>query len=435
MNVALENPADKAFPKSASILLYSDTLSSSVMASIIARVGNSRQQNAPLPPWAHSMLRSLGRSLGPLVVNMAERNMKLFSGRVVPAQGKETFENWLIQVNGVLPDWSMSEEEKLKRLMKTLRGPAREVMGLLQAANPNLSVADFLRAMKLVFGESESSVTAHGKLVNTLQAQGEKASLYVIRLELQLQSAIQAGILAEKDANQTCLQQLLLGAELNRDLRFRLKIKHLLRMYANAQERLPNFLELIKMIREEEDWDDAFIKWKRPKRSGPIMEKAASPVAFQGAQPIAIGSANCNCNVIKIDDTLDDSDEDVILVVSLDPPLTPTGVPPFRGRARPLDPVLVIDSPNNSGAQSLSTSGGSGYKNDGPGNICRARKQKYTICCSYCGEEGHSEETCDNESNKAQVFENLIITLQELTHTEDRSKDVPGEHSDAFEPQ
>ncbi|KAL4844292.1 hypothetical protein H8958_009837 [Nasalis larvatus] len=210
----------------------------------------------------------------------------------------------------------MSEEEKLKRLMKTLRGPAREVMRLLQAANPNLSVADFLRAMKLVFGESESSVTAHGKFVNTLQAQGEKASLYVIRLELQLQNAIQAGILAEKDANQTCLQQLLLGAELNRDLRFRLKIKHLLRMYANAQERLPNFLELIKMIREEEDWDDAFIKRKRLKRSGPIMEKAASPVAFQGAQPIAIGSANCNCNVIKIDDTLDDSDEDVILVVS-----------------------------------------------------------------------------------------------------------------------
>lgn len=266
MNVALENPADKAFPKSASILLYSDTLSSSVMASIIALVGNSRQQNAPLPPWAHSMLRSLGRSLGPFVVNMAERNMKLFSGRVVPAQGKETFENWLIQVNGVLPDWSMSEEEKLKRLMKTLRGPAREVMRLLQAANPNLSVADFLRAMKLVFGEFESSVTAHGKFVNTLQALGEKASLYVIRLELQLQNAIQAGILAEKDANQTGLQQLLLGTELNRDLCFRLKFKHLLRMYANAQERLPNFLELIKMIREEEDWDDAFIKRKRPKR-------------------------------------------------------------------------------------------------------------------------------------------------------------------------
>uniref|UniRef100_A0A2I3SSW6 Zinc finger CCHC-type containing 18 n=1 Tax=Pan troglodytes TaxID=9598 RepID=A0A2I3SSW6_PANTR len=372
-------------------------------------------QNAPLPPWAHSMLRSLGRSLCPLVVKMAERNMKLFSGRVVPAQGKETFENWLIQVNGVLPDWSMSEEEKLKRLMKTLRGPAREVMRLLQAANPNLSVADFLRAMKLVFGESESSVTAHG----------EKASLYVIRLEVQLQNAIQAGILAEKDANQTRLQQLLLGAELNRDLRFRLK--HLLRMYANKQERLPNFLELIKMIREEEDWDDAFIKRKLPKRSEPIMERAASPVAFQGAQPIAISSADY--------DTLDDSDEDVILVVSLYPSLTPTGAPPFRGRARPLDQVLFIDSPNNSGAQSLSTSGGSGYKNDGPGNIRRARKRKYTTRYSYCGEEGHSKETCDNESNKAQLFENLIITLQELTHTEERSKEVPGEHSDASEPQ
>ena len=62
----------------------------------------------------------------------------------------------------------MSEEEKLKCLMKTFRGPAREVMCLLQAANPNLRVAAFLQAMKLVFGESESSVTAHGKFFNTL---------------------------------------------------------------------------------------------------------------------------------------------------------------------------------------------------------------------------------------------------------------------------
>ncbi|XP_003801689.1 zinc finger CCHC domain-containing protein 18 [Otolemur garnettii] len=402
------------------------------MASIIARLGNSRRQNTPLPPWAHSMLRSLGRSLSPLMVNMAERNMKLFSGRVVPAQGEETFENWLIQVNGVLPDWNMSEEEKLKRLMKTLRGPAREVMRLLQAANPNLSVADFLRAMKLVFGESECSVTAHGKFFNTLQAQGEKASLYVIRLEVQLQNAIQAGILAEKDANQTRLQQLLLGAELNRDLRFRLQ--HLLRMYANEQEHLPNFLELIKMIREEEDWDDTFIKPKRPKRSEPIMERATSPVAFQGPQPIAIACADCNCNVIEIDDTLDDSDEDVILVESQDPPLASPGASPLTERTRPYDQVLIIDSSNDSGAQFPSTSGGSVYKNGHPGDMRRARKRKYTIHCSYCGEEGHSKETCDNE-NKAQVFENLIITLQELTHTEGRSKEVPRGHHDLSEAQ
>ncbi|XP_058905673.1 zinc finger CCHC domain-containing protein 12 [Kogia breviceps] len=403
------------------------------MASIIARVGNSRRQSARLPPWAHSMLRSLERSLGPLMANMAERNMKLFSGRVVPAQGEETFENWLTQVHGVLPDWNMSEEEKLKRLIKTLRGPAREVMRLLQAANPNLSVADFLHAMKLVFGESESSVTAHGRFFNTLQAPGEKASLYVIRLEVQLQNAIQAGIIAQKDANQSRLHQLLLGAELNGDLRFRLK--NLLRMYANEQERLPSFLELIRMIREEEDWDDTFMKRKRAKRSESMVERATSPVAFGGSPPIVIG--NADCNVIEIDDTPDDdSDEDVILVESQNPPLAFSSSPPPRRRARPRNQVLVIESPNNSRAQSPCTSGGSGYKNDGPGDMHRTRKRKYTIRCSYCGEEGHSKETCDNESNKAHVFENLIITLQELTHTEEEgSREAPGEPSDPSEPQ
>ncbi|KAM5221615.1 zinc finger CCHC domain-containing protein 12 [Ctenodactylus gundi] len=400
------------------------------MASILARVSNSRRQNAALPPWAHSMLRSLGRSLGPLMANMAEKNMKLFSGRVVPVHGEETFENWLIQVNGVLPDWNMSEEEKLKRLMKTLRGPAREVMRLLQAANPNLSVADFLRAMKLVFGESESSMTAHGKFFNTLQAQGEKASLYVIRLEVQLQNAIQAGILAEKDANQTRLHQLLVGAKLNRNLRFRLK--GLLRVYANEQDQLPNFLELIRMIREEEDWDDTFIKRKRPKRSESMVEGAASPMAFQGSPPT--GSADCN--VIEIDDTLDDSDEDVILVESGDPSLSSLGTPPLRGTAESEDPVLVIDSPNNARLQCPYTSGdGFEPKDNGPEDVRRARKRKHAIQCSYCGEEGHSKDTCDSESDKTQVFENLIITLQELTHSEEEvSREAPSEPSYSSEP-
>ncbi|KAM5196564.1 LOW QUALITY PROTEIN: zinc finger CCHC domain-containing protein 18 [Hipposideros larvatus] len=377
------------------------------MASIIARVGRSWGQNAPLP-------KTRGRSLGPLKVNMAESNMKLFSGMVVPAQGEDNFENWLSQVNGVLPDWNMSEEEKLKRLMKTLRGPAREVMHLLQAANPSLSVADFLSAMKLLFGESESSVTAHGKFFNTLQAQGEKASLYVIRLEVQLQNAIQAGIIAEKDANQTRLHQLLLGAELNGDLRYRLK--YLLRMYTNEQEHLPNFLELIKMIREDEDWDDTFMKLRWAKRSELIIERAASPVAFQGPQPIAISSADCS--VRELEDNLNDSDEDVILVASQDPPFPSMGAAPLRGRVRPQDQTLVIDAPSSSWAQSPSTSGVSG-------DMHRSKKRKSTIQirCSCCGTEGHSKETCDNESNRAQVFENLIISLQKLTHTEEeRSK-------------
>lgn len=367
------------------------------------------------------------------MATVAERNLKVFSGRVGPGEGEESFENWLIQVNGALPDWNMPEEEKLQRLLKTLRGPAREVMLLLQAANPNLSVADFLRAMKLVFGESESSVSAHGRFFNTLQAQGEKASLYVIRLEVQLQKAIQAGIIAQKDANQTRLQQLLLGAELNGDLRYRLK--HLLRVYANEQERLPSFLELIKMVREEEDWDDTFIRQKRPRRSEPMVERATSPMAFQGSPPIVVDSDDCN--VIEIDDdTLDDSDEDVILVESQDPlPSCSTSPPPRRG-AGPQEQVLVIDSPSSSPAQSPSTSGGSGYKNGGSGNLRRARKRKHALRCSSCGLEGHSKETCDNEDSRAQVFENLIITLQELTHTEEEAlRAAPAEPDDLSEEQ
>ncbi|CAH6779951.1 zinc finger CCHC domain-containing protein 12 [Phodopus roborovskii] len=401
------------------------------MASILARMGNSRGQNSPLPPWAHSMLRSLGRSLGPLMANMADRNMRMFSGRAEPAPGEETFDNWLSQVTGVLPEWHMPEEEKVRRLMKTLRGPAREVMRLLHAANPTLNVADFLRAMKLVFGESESSVTAHGKFFNTVQSHGEKPSLYVIRLEVQLQNAIQAGVFAEREANKARLHQLLVGAELSRELRFRLK--GLLRMYANEPEHLPDFLELIRMIREEEDWDDTFIRRKRP-RSESMMERALSPVAFQGSPPILISSADCN--VIEIDDSPDDSDEDVILVESGDPPLPSSSASPFLGRAISEDQVLVIESPNIPEIQVPSTSSGSGRKNNSFVEVRRTRKRKHSVHCVHCGEEGHSKETCDNENDKAQVFENLIITLQELTHTEEeRAREAFGEPLGYAEPQ
>ncbi|XP_029390450.1 zinc finger CCHC domain-containing protein 12 [Mus pahari] len=402
------------------------------MASILSRLGSSRGQNSPLPPWAHSMLRSLGRSLGPLMASMAERNMRLFSGRAEPAQGEETFENWLSQVTGVLPDWHMPEEEKVRRLMRTLRGPAREVMRLLQAANPGLDVEDFLRAMKLVFGESESSVTAHSKFVNTVQEHGEKPSLYVIRLEVQLQNAIQAGVFAEREANQARLHQLLVGAEMSTDLRFRLK--NLLRVYANEPERLPNFLELIRMIREEEEWEETFINPKRPRRSESVMERALSPMAFQSSPPIMISSIDCN--VIEIDDSPDDSDEDVILVEPEDPPLPSSSTSSFLGRAVSEDQVLVIESPNIFEIQAPSTSSGAGRKNNrGFGELRRARKRKHTIHCSHCGEEGHSKETCDNESDKGQVFENLIITLQELTHAEERARGAPAEPFGLSEPQ
>lgn len=43
----------------------------------------------------------------------------------------------------------MSEKEKLKHLMTTLRSPAWEVMHLLQVANSNLSVAEFLHANEI----------------------------------------------------------------------------------------------------------------------------------------------------------------------------------------------------------------------------------------------------------------------------------------------
>ncbi|XP_075812909.1 zinc finger CCHC domain-containing protein 18 [Microtus pennsylvanicus] len=364
------------------------------MTSILVRLSNSGRQNAAFLPLANPMVKVLGRGLGPLMANIAaERNTKLFSGRAELIQGDETFENWLSQVHEVLPDWHMSEEEKLKRLMGTLRGPAREAMHLLQAANPNLNVAEFLRAMKLVFGESESSVTVHDRFLNTSQTYGKKPSMYMIRLEMELQDAIQAGVLAERDANAIRLHQLL-------------------QMHEHEQEALPDFLELMGMVKEEENWDDILFQHKRVRRAETMMERAASPVVFQGSLPIVIGSDESN--VIEIDDSPDDSDEDVILVEPEDPPLPSPSVPSFRGRATSQDEVLVIES-SNSDDEAPYTSSGSGRGGHGPENLYRPRKRRCPIRCLQCGAEGHARETCGHNTRKGPLFENLIVTLQEMT--------------------
>ncbi|KAK2490394.1 hypothetical protein MC885_021480 [Smutsia gigantea] len=92
------------------------------------------------------------------------------------------------------------------------------------------------------------------------------------------------------------------------------------------------------------------------------MERAASPVAFRGPKAVVISYTDYNA--IEKDDTLEDSDEDVILVVSQDPPLTSMDAPHFRGRARPQDQILVTDAPSSSGVQSPSISGGSGEEEE-----------------------------------------------------------------------
>lgn len=159
------------------------------------------------------------------------------------------------------------------------------------------------------------------------------------------------------------------------------------------------------------------------------MERAVSPTAFQGPQSRAISTADCD--VIEVDDTLNGLHEDVILVESQNLPLTSIGAPPLRVRARLQDQILVIDSLNNSQAQSPSTSGGSAYKNDGPGDIPRARKRKYTVV-----RRATQRKPVTVRATRPRCFENLIITLQELTHTEEEtSKEIPGKHSDLSEPQ
>ncbi|KAH0514878.1 Zinc finger CCHC domain-containing protein 12 [Microtus ochrogaster] len=124
---------------------------------------------------------------------------------------------------------------------------------------------------------------------------------------------------------------------------------------------------------------------------------------------------NTDGDVIEIDDSPDDSDDDVILVEPEDPPLPYASAAPVVGRAVPEDQVVVIESPPISEIQSPSTSSGSGRPNNSLGEVRRTRKRRHAVHCPICGEEGHSEEAC--EAARAPSYE--FVAVQDVPQPEE----------------
>lgn len=106
-----------------------------------------------------------------------------------------------------------------------------------------------------------------------------------------------------------------------------------------------------------------------------MKQKWAKRSKLSISESPANSNQQCRLQCDRDEDILNDSDENVILVVAQDPPLQSRCAPSLRGRVRLQDQTLVTDYPNSSGPQSFSTSGVSG-------DMCRSKKQRYTIRCS-----------------------------------------------------
>ncbi|XP_055000701.1 paraneoplastic antigen Ma2 [Sorex araneus] len=210
---------------------------------------------ATLPPVSPEVLAQL---VGQVIAHapqpllpMRYRKLRVFSGSTVPGPEEEPFEVWLEQATEIIREWPVAEAEKKRWLMESLRGPALDLMHILQADDPSIGVEDCLEAFKQVFGSLESRRTSQVKYLKTYQEEGEKVSAYVLRLETLLRKAVEKRAIPRNIADQVRLEQVMAGASLSEVLWCRLR-------EMKDQGSPPSFLELMKIIREEEEEEASF---------------------------------------------------------------------------------------------------------------------------------------------------------------------------------
>lgn len=139
-------------------------------------------------PWvspellAHWLGQAIAHAPQPLLP-MRYRKLSVFSGSAMPAPDEEPFEIWLEQATEIVKEWPVTEAKKKRWLMESLRGPALDLLHIVQADNAAISVEECLEAFKQVFGSLESHRASQVKCLKTYQEEGEKVSAYVLRLE------------------------------------------------------------------------------------------------------------------------------------------------------------------------------------------------------------------------------------------------------------
>ncbi|XP_006153303.1 paraneoplastic antigen Ma2 [Tupaia chinensis] len=243
---------DTEFLERLNLFLEKEGQTVSGMFRALGHEGVSPATVPPISPelLAHLLGQAMAHAPQPLLP-MRYRKLRVFSGSTVPAPEEEPFEIWLEQATEIVKEWPVAETEKKRWLMESLRGPALDLMRIVQADNPSISVEECLEAFKQVFGSLESRRTSQVRYLKTYQEEGEKVSAYVLRLETLLRKAVEKRAIPRNIADQVRLEQVMAGASLNEILWCRLR-------ELKDQGLPPSFLELMKVIREEEEEEASF---------------------------------------------------------------------------------------------------------------------------------------------------------------------------------
>nr|XP_026250043.1 modulator of apoptosis 1 [Urocitellus parryii] len=206
--------------------------------------GHNPFDQGMIPEMQAAMLtQALDEALQPALQYLNYKKLRLFSGRDPPEPGEEEFGSWLFHTTQMMKTWQVSDTEKRRRLIESLRGPAFDIIRILKINNPLIKAHECLQALETVFGVTDNPRELQVKYLNTYQKDKEKLSAYVLRLEPLLQKLVQRGAIEKGDVNQARLEQIIAGA-IHRTVRRQLDLPE----HGPA----PGLLQLLALIKDKE---------------------------------------------------------------------------------------------------------------------------------------------------------------------------------------
>ncbi len=167
--------------------------------------------------------------------------LRAFSGRRPRPPNEPDYDTWRASVDLLLSDPSISDLQRVRRILDSLLPPAADVV---KHVRPPALPGVYLEILESVYGSVEDGDELLAKFMGTLQNQGEKSSDYLHRLQVILSATIRRGGIEEKDRDRCLLKQFCRGCW-NNGLIASLQLE-------KVKAQPPTFAELVVLIRTEE---------------------------------------------------------------------------------------------------------------------------------------------------------------------------------------
>ncbi len=124
-----------------------------------------------------------------LIPSTSVVKLRPFSGRMSNPSNESDYDTWHCNVELFLDDPSVSDLQRVRRIMESILSPATDIKSLKPCASPRA----YLNMVDSADGAIVDGDELFSKFMNTFQNDGEKASSYLQRLQVAPNKTVRGG--------------------------------------------------------------------------------------------------------------------------------------------------------------------------------------------------------------------------------------------------